>query len=305
MADNVTIPATGTGTATPIIATDDVGGVQYQRMKLSLGPDGTATDVKTAADLQSTVPETGLLAAGWGPGWHRAIADVNATGPTDATIYTGGCATVVIDISGTFTGLSGSVQGSMDNAVTYADLHTFQSYELLNSRGEVAQSGIGTARRYLISPAGYTHIRYHVTAVSTGTAVIKIVAQPVPYALVPSNQQFTLLSSAARTTTTASSDVSNYHNRGAYIFVNVTSITSTPIIAVQVQGKEPVGSNYFNICEFAAITATGTAAFLTYPGQTKIPGVVESFPLPRSWRINVVHQDADSITYSVSCMGLL
>lgn len=39
MADNVTIPATGSGTATPVVATDDVSGVHYQYVKLV---DGTA-----------------------------------------------------------------------------------------------------------------------------------------------------------------------------------------------------------------------------------------------------------------------
>jgi len=45
MADNVTIPATGTGTATPVVATDDVGGAHYQRVKLDAGGDGAATPV--------------------------------------------------------------------------------------------------------------------------------------------------------------------------------------------------------------------------------------------------------------------
>lgn len=40
MADNVTIPAQGTGTATPVIATDDVAGVHYQKVKIALGADG-------------------------------------------------------------------------------------------------------------------------------------------------------------------------------------------------------------------------------------------------------------------------
>jgi hypothetical protein len=42
MADNVAITA-GAGTT---IATDEVGGAQYQRVKSTFGPDGTATDVQ-------------------------------------------------------------------------------------------------------------------------------------------------------------------------------------------------------------------------------------------------------------------
>lgn len=37
MADNVTIPASGTGDATPVVATDDVAGVHYQYVKLADG----------------------------------------------------------------------------------------------------------------------------------------------------------------------------------------------------------------------------------------------------------------------------
>lgn len=40
MADNVTIPATGTGTTTPVVATDDISGVHYQKIKIALGADG-------------------------------------------------------------------------------------------------------------------------------------------------------------------------------------------------------------------------------------------------------------------------
>ena len=45
--DNVAITA-GSGTT---IATDDVGGVQHQRVKVEFGADGSATDVSAAAPL--------------------------------------------------------------------------------------------------------------------------------------------------------------------------------------------------------------------------------------------------------------
>lgn len=52
MADTVTIPATGTGTATPVIATDDISSVHYQRIKLVHGADGTNDgDVATGNPL--------------------------------------------------------------------------------------------------------------------------------------------------------------------------------------------------------------------------------------------------------------
>lgn len=51
MADNVAVTA-GSGTT---IATDDVGGVQHQRVKVEFGADGSATDVSAAAPLPSNL----------------------------------------------------------------------------------------------------------------------------------------------------------------------------------------------------------------------------------------------------------
>jgi hypothetical protein len=50
LADNVAITA-GSGTN---VATDDIGGVQYQRVKVSHGADGSATDVSSASPLEVT-----------------------------------------------------------------------------------------------------------------------------------------------------------------------------------------------------------------------------------------------------------
>lgn len=63
MADNVTTPTTGTGTATPIIATDDVAGVHFQRMKISDGVADSAVHLKVAAeDSASADGDTGIIA---------------------------------------------------------------------------------------------------------------------------------------------------------------------------------------------------------------------------------------------------
>ena len=73
MADNVAITA-GAGTS---IATDDISSVHYQRVKVSHGADGSATDTSTAAPL----PVAAYPVAGTGLTVHRktSAASANAT----------------------------------------------------------------------------------------------------------------------------------------------------------------------------------------------------------------------------------
>ena len=59
MADNTTLNA---GSGGDVIATDDVGGVKYQRVKVTHGADGTATDASAAAPLPvQDVEETSVF----------------------------------------------------------------------------------------------------------------------------------------------------------------------------------------------------------------------------------------------------
>lgn len=53
MPDNVTLPGAGVD-----VATDDVGGIAYQRVKVTHGPDGQADDVSPAAPLP-TISQAG------------------------------------------------------------------------------------------------------------------------------------------------------------------------------------------------------------------------------------------------------
>jgi hypothetical protein len=55
MADNVTIPATGTGTATPVVATDDVAGAHFQKVKLDVGGDGESIPLSSNDPLPVTM----------------------------------------------------------------------------------------------------------------------------------------------------------------------------------------------------------------------------------------------------------
>lgn len=75
MADNVTIPVTGTGDATPVVAADDIAGVKHQRVKVEWGADGVVNDTSAAAPLP--VVQTGTPALPTGAATETTIAAVN------------------------------------------------------------------------------------------------------------------------------------------------------------------------------------------------------------------------------------
>lgn len=82
MADNVTIPASGTGTATPVIATDDVSGVHYQYVKLVDGAaDATGKiggDATNGLDVDVTRLPSGTIAGASSlPAGTNNIGDVD------------------------------------------------------------------------------------------------------------------------------------------------------------------------------------------------------------------------------------
>jgi hypothetical protein len=97
MADNVTV-SQGTGTT---IAADDIGGVMHQRVKLSLGADGTANDASAGAGVVGTGTQRITLAsddpavavlgtisdAAWtsGDGTHDALLKAIAGAALDTT----------------------------------------------------------------------------------------------------------------------------------------------------------------------------------------------------------------------------
>jgi len=92
MADNLTALA-NTGAGTDVLATDEIGGVHYPRTKISIGADGSATD------LSSTNP--------------MPVSDAGGSLTVDGTVAVSGSVTVVdgggsITVDGTV-GISGAV----------------------------------------------------------------------------------------------------------------------------------------------------------------------------------------------------
>ncbi len=105
-----------------------------------------------------------------------------------------------------------------------------------------------------------------------------------------------VLESAARTATVTGLDMSSELNRGHFLVV--VSVAGTGSITPKIQGKSAFG-DYYDILEGTAITTTGTNVLKIGPGFTPSANAVATDCLPKTFRVVVTHNNANSITYSV------
>lgn len=113
------------------------------------------------------------------------------------------------------------------------------------------------------------------------------------------NTEGTVLPSAARTASINSADLVNYNARGVQVIIDATAIVATPSITVTIKGKDSLSGKYYTLLASAAITTVSTTLLTVYPGVTATANVAASQIIPRTWRVEVVAADADSITYSI------
>ncbi len=118
------------------------------------------------------------------------------------------------------------------------------------------------------------------------------------------NYRVILLASAARTA--AATPVKQINRRHASVLVtlSVTAASGTGGLTLSIRGYDPVSGNTISLLtDAAAITATGTYAFLLGPWGMTTPDALraaEGCNLPRDWDVNVAHGDGSSYTYSVA-----
>lgn len=150
MADN-TVLNTGSGGDT--VATDDIGGVKYQRVKVTWGPDGTANDTDDAAGkgLPVTVRGSGVITLQASQVSATTNTTTTRTVTTGLDIYTDLDILINITSAGAATGLLQLfLQDSADGGTTWDDLVASNTFvfgaSLVTQRfkvsGRVAPSGV-------------------------------------------------------------------------------------------------------------------------------------------------------------------
>lgn len=113
------------------------------------------------------------------------------------------------------------------------------------------------------------------------------------------NVDVTLLASAARTTTQTSADIITYNTGAIVITLDVTTNASGSI-TLSIDGKDGASGKYQNLLTGLAVaSATGTFVYVIDPAIPDSANSKAQRRLPRTIRIVVTANNANSATYSV------
>lgn len=113
--------------------------------------------------------------------------------------------------------------------------------------------------------------------------------------------EYQILASGARTTTQTGKDMSNVGGKGIVVVLDMTTV-GTGSVTLSIDGKDPVSGKYYNLLTGAAVTTNSTNVYRVYPGLTAAANATANDVLPRTFRVVVTANNANSATYSVGAI---
>lgn len=174
------------------------------------------------------------------------------------------------------------------------------STDFVSAGGDIAHDAADTGLPIKIGGQAVL-FEYGPTAVTTGDRVnawFDLLGRQV--VKIGGKDFYTSYSSAARTATpTASAAYAIQAIRGITVWVKVTAVTATPSVVLTIQSQNPIDGLYATMFTFNAVTAVGESFFKVYPGITGVAGEKFNDIMPRNFKLQMTHGNADSITYIV------
>jgi hypothetical protein len=107
-----------------------------------------------------------------------------------------------------------------------------------------------------------------------------------------------LITAAGATTTQATADQTNYNGRCVKVVLDMTTV-GTGSVTPTIQGKDAASGKYYTLLAGAAVVTNVTNVYTVCPGVTATANVSASDVLPRTWRVNVVANNANPTTYTL------
>ena len=245
MADNTTLNA---GTGGDVIATDDIGGVKYQRVKVTYGADGSATDASTTNPLPVTVGGSG----------SGTLGALNAT----ASVTLNGAVSVGWYVAA---GLTGTIKGqvSFDNS-NWVDVNIYVS-----GVGTVATRALGgaTANGQIDIPPGAPYARLIVSSYTSGSATATVVATDSGASRILPGSTTAAAADASSVVslhpTNNATKVTDGTNTSAVKAASTAAATTDPALVVALSPNTP--AKIWDGTNTAAVKAASTAALGTDP----------------------------------------
>ena|SRR5258708_33467145 len=111
--------------------------------------------------------------------------------------------------------------------------------------------------------------------------------------------QDTILSLAARTTTTTTSDIVKSTEKGLHFILNVTVVPGVDTITPKIQGKDSLG-NYYDVLVGSAVSTTGITVLKLSPGIATVANGAAADILPDVYRVIITASGSGSFTYSLT-----
>jgi hypothetical protein len=119
-------------------------------------------------------------------------------------------------------------------------------------------------------------------------------------------KSMTPFGSAERLTNATSEDQNNYAYTGAIFMIDITAFAGGTNVVFTVQGKDPIGGDYYTLVASAAQTATLSSPLVleVRPDITTVTANVSvAKQMPKTFRvIAVVTGTFTQLTYSVACI---
>lgn len=107
-----------------------------------------------------------------------------------------------------------------------------------------------------------------------------------------------LITATGATTTQTTPDQINYNGRCVKVVLDMTTV-GTGSVTPTIQGKDAASGKYYTLLAGAAVVTNVTNVYTVCPGITVAANVSAADVLPRTWRVNVVANNANATTYTL------
>lgn len=254
MADNVSIDE---GAGAKVIASDDVGGVQYQKIKVDVGGDG----VSVPLSVNSGATDAGTVRV------IHATDDplINAVNATDPQIGATNEAAAASDTAAS--GLNGLIKRALQHLTNVLSGITNLSQE--TAVGTASWPGPGTGTVFSVDMQNYGSISVWIEAVGVGTLTFQTSEDNVNWFSATGINTASVGSTTTSSTTGAAGVLYKFPKYGRYFRVQVTAYTSGTFTARGTLHRSP----------FTAVVQAHVQNNQTVAGPTSHDGTATQNPV--------------------------